>query len=91
MPVPLLLDTDIGDDVDDVFALLLAALDPLLALLCVTTVYGDTPQRTRIACKLLRLAGRPDVPVAPGHRTTLSGRDPGTVIKSGQGFVALPG
>lgn len=73
MAVPLLLDTDIGDDVDDVFAVLLAALRPELSLLAVTTVLGDTPQRARITRKLLDLAGRPDVPVAAGERVTLSG------------------
>ena len=85
--IPLLLDTDIGDDVDDVFALLLAARQPRLDLLGVTTVYGDVAQRTRIARKLLRLAGRADVPVVTGLGHTLAGRDPGPVISSGAGFA----
>jgi len=85
--VPLLLDTDIGDDVDDVFALLLAARQPQVELMGVTTVYGDVNERTRIARKLLRLAGRTDVPVVTGLGTTLSGRDPGPVMSSGLGFA----
>ncbi len=91
MPLPLFLDTDIGDDVDDVFALLLAALEPRLSLQCVTTVYGDTAQRARIARKLLQLAGRDDVPVVAGHARTLAGRHPGPVIRSAEGFVVPPG
>ncbi|MCL4509040.1 MAG: nucleoside hydrolase [Chloroflexi bacterium] len=89
--VPLLLDTDIGDDVDDVFALLLAAREPRVQLLGITTVFGDVHQRARIAAKLLRLAGRSDVPVIAGEDTTLDGWFPGPVITSGQGFAAEPG
>lgn len=85
--IPLLLDTDIGDDVDDVFALLLAARHPEVHLLGVTTAYGDVGQRTRIARKLLRLVGRADVPVVTGLGMTLSGRDPGPVISSGQDYA----
>lgn len=85
--VPLLLDTDIGDDVDDVFALLLAARCPDVELLGVTTVYGDVAERARIARKLLRLAERDEVPVVAGSALTLSGRDPGAMITSGKGFA----
>jgi purine nucleosidase len=91
MAVPLLLDTDVGDDVDDVFALLLAAGEPALSLLGVTTVYGDTAQRARIARKLLGLAGQEGVPVVAGLGRTLEGRDPGPMIRSGEGFVDGPG
>lgn len=87
-PVPLLLDTDIGDDVDDVFALLLAARCPDVELLGVTTVFGDVAERARIARKLLRLADRGDVPVVAGGAVTLAGRDPGPVITSGRGFAS---
>jgi inosine-uridine nucleoside N-ribohydrolase len=85
--IPLLLDTDIGDDVDDVFALLLAARQSQVRLLGVTTVYGDVAQRARIARKLLRLSGHHDVPVVTGHSRTLAGRDPGPVLASGVGFA----
>ena len=86
-PIRLLLDTDVGGDVDDVFAVLLAARHPGLDLIGVTTVNGDVAQRTRIARKLLRLAGRPQVPVVTGLGPTLSGRDPGHGISSGVGFA----
>lgn len=67
MSTPMILDTDIGSDIDDVFALALAILHPRIRLLGVTTV-GPFPQsRARIAAKLLRLAGREDIPVYSGH------------------------
>ncbi|MAG36172.1 MAG: hypothetical protein CL878_08005 [Dehalococcoidia bacterium] len=89
MTVPLLLDTDIGDDVDDAFALLLAARQPAVDLLGVTTVYGPVKERGLIARKLLDTAGRSDVPVAVGEGFTLADEDPGRVLTSGQGYVEL--
>ena len=91
MPIPLLLDTDIGDDVDDVFALLQAALHPDLSLRGVTTVLGETAHRARICKKMLELAGRPDVPVAIGRSHTLSGRTRPPSEHSASGFVGLEG
>jgi inosine-uridine nucleoside N-ribohydrolase len=66
MPTKIILDTDIGDDIDDAFALALAASSPELKLLGVTTVHGPTEKRARIARKLLNEAGASDVPVIPG-------------------------
>lgn len=65
--IPILLDTDIGTDVDDAFALALILQSPELDLLAVTTVAGDTQARARLAAKMLREAGRADVPVAAGE------------------------
>lgn len=72
-PVPLILDTDIGDDVDDVFALLLAVRDPAYDLRAVTVVYGQVEARARLARYVLDLAGRPDIPVAIGSSASLAG------------------
>jgi inosine-uridine nucleoside N-ribohydrolase len=54
---PVILDTDIGTDIDDAFALALVANSPELELLGVTTVAGDTQARARLAAKLLWEAG----------------------------------
>jgi purine nucleosidase len=62
----IILDTDIGTDVDDAMALSLAALSPELDILGVTTVHADAPLRARIARKILALCGRTDIPVIPG-------------------------
>jgi purine nucleosidase len=67
MAIALVLDTDIGTDVDDALALAFALRHPGLELRAVTTVSGDTRRRARIAAELLRLAGRDDVEVAVGE------------------------
>ncbi|MCS7221444.1 MAG: nucleoside hydrolase [Anaerolineae bacterium] len=74
MPVPIILDTDIGSDVDDALALALLLASPEVELIGVTTVYGDVACRARIAQKLLRLAHREDVPVFPGAGQPISKR-----------------
>jgi inosine-uridine nucleoside N-ribohydrolase len=55
--VPVILDTDIGTDIDDAFAVALIINSPELELLGVTTVAGDTQARARLAAKLLWEAG----------------------------------
>ncbi|HKT11275.1 MAG TPA: nucleoside hydrolase [Terriglobia bacterium] len=64
---PILVDTDIGTDIDDAFALALVAHSPELKLLGVTTVSGDTHARARLAAKLLWEAGLRSVPVVAGE------------------------
>ncbi len=76
MTIPIILDTDIGSDVDDALALALLLASPEVELVGVTTVYGDVACRARIAQKLLQLAGRADVPVFPGAGQPLSWNHP---------------
>jgi inosine-uridine nucleoside N-ribohydrolase len=64
------LDTDIGTDIDDAWALGYALKSPTFELLGVTVTDADTPKRARLACKLLQRLGRTDVPVAVGRQTT---------------------
>jgi len=64
---PLLLDTDIGSDVDDALALGLVLASPELELVAVTTVGRHPELRARIAAGLLGLAGRREVPVCAGE------------------------
>jgi len=64
----IILDTDIGDDIDDAFALALVLSSPELDLLGVTTAFGATEARARIACRMLYEAGRESIPVAMGRR-----------------------
>jgi purine nucleosidase len=71
MPTRLILDTDIGTDVDDCLALAVVLGSPGLRLEGVTCVYGDVDLRARMVLKLLRLAGRDDVPVMLGAREPL--------------------
>jgi purine nucleosidase len=62
----IILDTDIGTDVDDAMALALALASPELLIEGITTVHADAPLRARIARRLLALAGRESIPVIPG-------------------------
>ena len=66
MKTRLILDTDIGTDVDDALALALCLASPEIELRAVTTVYVNPVLRARVAGKLLRLAGRDDIPVRVG-------------------------
>jgi purine nucleosidase len=67
--VKVVLDTDIGTDIDDAWALGYALKSPTFQLLGVTVSDADTRQRARLACKLLYRLGRTDVPVAIGRQT----------------------
>ena len=69
----IIIDTDIGTYYDDALAVLYACRAPELELLGVTTVYGDTDLRSKIARKILNVAGRHDVPLAKGIGRPLQG------------------
>ncbi len=64
--IPVILDTDIGDDIDDTWALALLLRSPELEVKLVTTATGDTTYRARLTARLLEVAGRTDVPVGIG-------------------------
>jgi purine nucleosidase len=68
-PIKVILDTDIGSDIDDAWALGLAMTSPEFELDAVTITDGDTAARARVACKLLHAGGRDEVPVAAGRAT----------------------
>jgi inosine-uridine nucleoside N-ribohydrolase len=62
----IIIDTDIGDDIDDALAVAFALNSPELNLIGVTTVFGQVEIRTKLALKLLKTFGRDDIPVATG-------------------------
>src|SRR5580704_4484205 len=64
-----IIDTDIGDDIDDAFALALALRSPELQIVGVTTAYGDTELRARLVDRYLAAVGRSAIPVAAGVAT----------------------
>lgn len=66
MQTPVILDTDIGFDVDDVWALALLLRCPELDLRLVLSSTGDTHYGAALAAKLLATDGRQDVPVGVG-------------------------
>lgn len=65
-----ILDTDIGDDIDDAWALGFVVSYPGFKPLGITMAHGNTPGRAKIACKLLHIAGREAIPVLVGRQTS---------------------
>lgn len=61
-----ILDTDIGSDIDDSVALAYLLMQEKCDLLGVTTVSGQPEKRAMMVSALLKVAGREDIPVFPG-------------------------
>lgn len=68
--LPVLLDTDIGSDIDDAVCLAYLLANPACDLLGITTVTGDTVKRASMASVLCKIAGK-KVPIHPGRRDCL--------------------
>jgi len=68
-PERIIIDTDIGDDIDDAFAIALALRSPELQILGISTTFGDTEARARILDRLLGENARRDIPVLAGTAT----------------------
>jgi inosine-uridine nucleoside N-ribohydrolase len=64
--LPVILDTDIGDDIDDTWALVMLLKCPHLDVKLITTTYGKNVYRTKLIAKLLTVAGRSDIPIGMG-------------------------
>lgn len=99
-PIPVILDTDIGSDIDDTWALALLLASPELNLKMVVTDSHDVVGRARIVAKFLQKVGRTDVEVGIGRRMDSRGGAqfewaadydlksyPGTVYEDGVGSM----
>lgn len=100
MGIPVILDTDIGTDVDDVWALVVLLRSPELDVKLITTSTGDTVYRAKLVAKALEVAGREDIPIGIGiplddlaltHDEWLGAYDlknySGTVLRDGVGAI----
>jgi inosine-uridine nucleoside N-ribohydrolase len=67
--VPVIVDMDIGDDIDDAFALGLLLNSPDIEIVGITTAWGDTALRVRLLERMLRETGHSGIPVAQGITT----------------------
>jgi purine nucleosidase len=65
-----ILDTDIGDDIDDTFALALVLSSPEIELLGVSTAWGNTQLRAQIVDRLFCETGKDTIPIFAGIETT---------------------
>ena len=65
MAIKILLDTDIGSDIDDAVCLAYLLANPDCDLLGITTVTGEVENRARMASALCKVAGQ-EIPIFPG-------------------------
>jgi purine nucleosidase len=72
-PRRVILDTDIGTDVDDCLALALLLASPEIELIGISCVYGNVGKRAQIVWKLLELSGNTHIPIYLGAEQTLLG------------------
>ncbi|MCX6903933.1 MAG: nucleoside hydrolase [Verrucomicrobia bacterium] len=72
-PIPVILATDIGDDIDDTWALGFLLKSPELDLKLVVGDYGKAQYRARLLAKFLQSVGRTDVAVGVGLDITPAG------------------
>ena len=71
MSEKILLDTDIGSDIDDAICLAYLLNQPRCELLGITTVSGESDKRAMMASVICKMAGRPDIPIFPGTELPL--------------------
>lgn len=64
--IPVLVDTDIGSDIDDAVALAYLLGEPRCELVAITTVTGDVERRAACAGALCAAMGRPETPIITG-------------------------
>lgn len=64
--IPVIFDTDIGDDIDDTWALVMLLKSPQLDVKLITTTCHSSDARGKLLAKLLTVAGRTDVPIGLG-------------------------
>ncbi len=70
-----ILDTDIGSDIDDAVCLGYLLRQPRCELLGITTVSGQPRLRAAMADAVCTAAGRRDIPIHSGHDLSMIGRE----------------
>jgi inosine-uridine nucleoside N-ribohydrolase len=68
--IKVIVDMDIGDDIDDTFALALLLQSPEFDIVGITTAWGDTALRAQLLERMLRETGHSQIPIAQGTATT---------------------
>jgi inosine-uridine nucleoside N-ribohydrolase len=72
-PIPVILDTDTGNDVDDTWALALLLKNPHFDIKLITTTDGKRDYRARLIARMLTIAKRTDIPIGLGAGTRSGG------------------
>lgn len=89
--IPVIFDTDIGDDIDDTWALGFLLRCPELDLKLVVGDNGKTLYRTKLLARFLEIAGRSDVPVGIGLDVNRHGDGPQAAWISDYNLNRYPG
>jgi inosine-uridine nucleoside N-ribohydrolase len=89
--IPVILDTDIGDDIDDTWALGLLLQSPELDLVLAVGDHGKNLYRARLLAKFLESAGRTDVAVGIGADVNAQGDGPQAAWLQGYDLNRYPG
>jgi inosine-uridine nucleoside N-ribohydrolase len=67
----IIVDTDIGDDIDDAFALALALRSPELQIMQINTTFGNTALRSQLLDRFLSAIDRSDIAISTGAQTSV--------------------
>jgi len=89
--MPVILDTDIGDDIDDTWALGFLLKCPEVDIRLVVGDHGKNIYRARLLAKFLEAVGRTDIPVAIGLDANLKGEGPQAEWVRGYNLNDYPG
>ena len=66
----IIFDCDLGDDIDDAFALAMILASDDVDVLGICMDWGNTEDRAQLACRMLYETGREDIPVYIGRKTS---------------------
>lgn len=89
--IPVILDTDIGDDIDDTWALGMLLMSPELDLKLVVTDYGKVNYRPLLVAKFLEVVKRTDVAIGIGVDAKAHGSGPQAEWIKGYNLHRYPG
>lgn len=94
--IPVIFDTDICDDIDDTWALVMLLQSPEFDIKLITTAVNNTPEKAKVVARILEIADRTDIPIGIGiqqnknnHRQRAWVKDyklssyPGTIYRDG--------
>ena len=64
--IPVVFDTDICDDIDDTWALVMLLQSPEFDIKLITTAVNNTAEKAKVVARILEIAGRTDIPIGIG-------------------------
>jgi purine nucleosidase len=85
----IILDTDLGGDIDDAFAHALVQASQEFQVIGITTADGPTEFRAQVSCRMLYNCGQDSIPVAVGRPTRLEASSRSNQMRWADGFDRL--